>query len=590
MTLKTLFAIPIAIILIATLSLAGMIGSQGWSGHARGKAAVEAVGRMRLLLQLQIDLRNERVASTFALGRPYPLGDAAKRQLIDARRGTDLAIRAVSTAIRDNAESSLSAKSPEEYLTAVTVRLGALRSKIDALLVSGESARAVSILTGLTPEMIVIAEMVEVPFHKAGIAVITADPGLAGLVTEDRLAAFLRDRIGQAAAIVVPRFDKGERPTPDEMDKVRRLLAGTSIPTRLLSDTIEFAGATDQIRAALLDLEGVDVNDILRQFEDPNHIEPPSAFDEMSPTLTQKLLLPWAGQIGTLRVAFVNAAKVRVAAARDRNELQFNLVMVAIGAVIIAVLESVVLLSQRVVIPLAHLGQAITRIAGGERGVPLEMPSGTREISEMQTAVETLRQAALVADGAMTRQRVAARQRLELFREALGIARTVQESAHLLERGVARLSEGIDATMEFVATGSATPPPTLGTAADAVRLGLAEMRQSSAALDATFAAVSSAQTEDLPEAEFVAFILAVQNEVDRRSRSVRGFLQPSLVALRDATSAGGSAPEPVLRHLIDDQFARIEETVAVIAAMLSAVTRASAIVRDMPVADTRLAA
>jgi hypothetical protein len=589
MTLKTLFALPIAIILIATLSLAGMVGSQGWSGHSRGKAAVDAVNRMLLLLQLQIDIRTERIVAVSGLSRPYPFGEAAKHRLIDARRRTDAAAQALAEAIQDGAEIHPGAKPPELFLTEVTGRLGMLRARIDALLVSGASARTFVLMNGLTPEGSLIAEMVEVPFRKAGAAVIAADPGLAGIVTEDRVAAFLRDRIGQVAAIVVPRFNARERPTPAEMEKVRRLLAGASNVTRLLNDTIEFAGATDQIRAALADLGAFNVDDIGRELEDPRNIEPTLGIDDLKPTLPQRLLLPWADQVGTLRVAFMNAAKVRVTAARARNEQQFDLVLVAIGAVIIAVLESVVLLGQRVVIPLAHLGQAITRIAGGERGVPLEMSSGTREISEMLTAVETLRQAALVADAAMIRQRMAARQRLELFREALGIAQTVQESAHLLERGVARLSEGIDATIEFVATGSAIPP-TLGTAADAVRLGLAEMRQSAAELDATFAAVSSVETEDRPEAEFVAFILAVHNEVDRRSRSVRGFLQPSLVALRDATSAGGKATEPMLRHLIDDQFARIEETVAVIAAMMSAVTRASAIVRDMPVADTRMAA
>ena len=63
MTLKTLFAIPIAVILIVSLSLAGMIAGQGWSGQERGKAAVEAVARMRLLIALQTDLRAERIVT-----------------------------------------------------------------------------------------------------------------------------------------------------------------------------------------------------------------------------------------------------------------------------------------------------------------------------------------------------------------------------------------------------------------------------------------------------------------------------------------------------------------------------------------------
>jgi hypothetical protein len=73
MNLRTLFAIPIAVIMVVTLSLAGMVAGQGWSGLARGKAAIEAVERMRLLLALQTDLRAERVITNFVLGQPYPL-------------------------------------------------------------------------------------------------------------------------------------------------------------------------------------------------------------------------------------------------------------------------------------------------------------------------------------------------------------------------------------------------------------------------------------------------------------------------------------------------------------------------------------
>jgi hypothetical protein len=206
------------------------------------------------------------------------------------------------------------------------------------------------------------------------------------------------------------------------------------------------------------------------------------------------------------------------------------------------------------------------------------------------TAVETLRQAALVADATVLRHRAAAQHRLEMLREALGIVRTVREPARTLERGVASLCEGIDATIALITAAMNAPPATLGVAATAVRVGLAEMRASEAELDATFTAADSAQAEDRPEAEFVAHILAVQAQVDRRDLAVRGFVLPSLIALRDASTATGENPGPALRDLVSDQFARIEETVAVIAGMSATVTRASAIVRELSLDDTPMAA
>ena len=70
---------------------------------------------------------------------------------------------------------------------------------------------------------------------------------------------------------------------------------------------------------------------------------------------------------------------------------------------------------------------------------------------------------------------------------------------------------------------------------------------------------------------------------------MRNFVQPSLIALRDA-AATGKPPGPALHELVSDQFERIEETIAVVATMLAAVSRASAIVRDLPMEDTPMAA
>jgi methyl-accepting chemotaxis protein len=295
-------------------------------------------------------------------------------------------------------------------------------------------------------------------------------------------------------------------------------------------------------------------------------------------------------RISALRDVMLDSMVERVSISRVVSERQFDFVLAGFGVVVVAILESVASLSQSVVNPLAQLGLAITRIAAGDRSVPLAMRSGTREINEMVTAVETLRQAALIADAAALRQRMVARQRLELLRQALGIARSVQEPARALERGVASLSEGIDATIALIHAEAAVTPATLEVAADAVRIGLAEMRESAAGLDATFAAASEDQTEERPVAEFVAHILAVQAEVDRREQAVRRFVQSSLVALRDAESTAGERSMPVLHDLVSDQFLRIEATVATVASMRDAMTRATAIVRELPLDDTPMAA
>jgi hypothetical protein len=586
MTLRTLFAIPIAIILLVTLSLAGMVASQGWSGQAQGRAAVEAVERMRLLQELQTELRNERVVTNAALGNPWPIPEPVRHRLAGARRNTDHGIAAIDDRLTANIVYDANGDPPPAYLPIVRSRLASARAWIDAVLVSGPAGREFAQLNQAMPRMLAASEVLDEPLRRAGLAVTAADPGLSGLVIEDQLTATLRDHVGLIAAVLLPRFNAGERPTAGELGRVRAFLARAAYLTALLNETTEVAGATRSIRAALSDLETIDVVGMLRELDDLTDAAA-NIQDAIGPLLPQAVLVPWGERINALRTAIVNATVEQVTARRDARERQFDIVLSAFGLVMIAILESAVLLSQRVVGPIAQLGLAITRIAAGDRDIPLVMQSGTREIAEMVTAVETLRRAALVADVATMRQQLAARHRLMVLRQAIGIVETVREPARALERGVASLSEGIDAAIALTTTPTSSPPDTLERAATAVRVGLAEMRQSAAGLEATFAAASGAQTEDLPEAEFVAHILAVQAQVDQRDATVRGFVQSSLVGLRDAASASGGV---MLRDLVSDQFLRIEATVAAVASMRDATARAATIVRDLPFEEAPLAA
>jgi len=578
MNLRTLFAIPIAVVLLVTLSLAGMMAGQGWSSLARGKATVEAVERMRLLLEVQTDLRTERLASNLALGKPYPLPETVKRRFDDARRHTDVGIAALAESTRGEATAA-----PDPYLTSVFVSLAAVRAAIDTLVASGQGARTFSALDTVMPRMIAVSHLLEDPLARASIAVTEVDPSLSGLVIQDRLTASLRDQVGLIAAQLLPRYNMGEQPTLADLDQVRAFLARASYLTRLLDDTIEIAGATEQIRTALADLEKTDLGDILRRLNDQATLRP--VREDADPPLPQLLLVPWGEQINSLRTAIMNATQRRVILRQVRRERQFDAVLTSFGAVMVAVLESVVLLSQRVVTPLAQLGLAIKRIAEGDRSIPLTFYSGTREINEMVTAVETLRQAALIADAADRRQRLAARQRLTALRGAVVIVQTLLEPARALERSVESLSEGMNTAIALIATGPTAPPPSLGAAAHAIQAGLAEMRDCAAGLEAMFAAADPAQTEDWPESEFVAHVFAVQAEVERRNAAVRGFIQPSLLGLRDTAMATGM---PVLRDLVSDQFERVEATVAAVASMRDAVTRAASIVRDLPLEDAPL--
>jgi hypothetical protein len=590
MTLRALFAIPIAVILLVTLSLAGMITGQTWSGLERGRAAVSAVERMRILLLLDGNLATERIMTNVALAASWPLTEASAARLATAKKETDERIEGLRANLNFSAATLGSPARPPPDLVELLIKLGTARAATYALLAADHPTRSFEALNALVSRMLAVSYALLGPMASASLDVIAADPSLSGFLAMARIATSLRDEVSRVAWIIMPRFNKGEQMTQMEIAEVHRRLAVASELTRTVARIMEVTGPTDPMQQAIAALLDWDNSGELRKLGEVMLVGPYHAGPQASILPPQQTLIPWGNRIAALRIAMLDALVGRVTQVQVEREARLNTVIAAFGAVLFAVLTSVLLLRFRVFRPLAQLGEAITRIADGDRTSPLVMRSATREIAGMVTAVETLRQAALVADDAALRQRLAARQRLEMLHEALGIAQTVREPGRALERGVASLSEGIDATIALATTATTAPPATLGVAADAVRVGLAEMRDSFEEFEATFVAARKAQAEDPPEEEFVARILAVQVQVERRDETVRAFITPSLVALRDTASANGEAPGQMVRDLVSDQFQRVEATVAILASMHDAVTRATAIVRGLPMEAGKIAA
>ena len=587
MTLRTLFITPILLILLATLSLAGMLANKELAGHARGQAAVAAVTRMRLLTLLQNDVWTERAMSNAALAQPLPLPEARVRFLSDMRRDTDQRAQALADLGRPREGSAFlmaPARSsgarpyvPESYMAEMSTALQTARAMIDTLLTDTHRDGSAPALSKVMPQMLAPSWALKEPMERASVDVAASSPELSGLLVVSRLAEVLRDDLSQIAGILIPRFIRKEPFTDDDRSKAAVLLGRTAQLTGLLESTLEMSSPTPWMRADLAALRRMDEGGVRTRLLALMESDTRDTHDVTGVLRPQAVMLPWTRCLTELRESSMDAAVARVVEDQAARVHRLQGMLVALGAVVTAIVLSLASLRRRVVRPLARLGSAITRIAAGERDTPLVLTSGTREIAGMVAAVETLRQAALIADETAMRQRAAARQRLAALREALGIVRTVREPARALEDGMTRLSEGIDTAISRLSP----PPPSLNAAASALRLGLAEMRASTADFDAAL----DTRTEEWSETEIVAHVLAVQTQVDRRDAAARAFIQPSLAALRDAAPVVRGTPE--LRALVNDQFHGIESAVAMLAAMRAAMARAVRIVRDLPLTDER---
>ena len=77
-----------------------------------------------------------------------------------------------------------------------------------------------------------MSHKLDAPMERASIAVADADPSLSGLVILERLGVSLRDQVGLIAEILQPRFNAGQAPSADEVDRVRVALARTALSGR----------------------------------------------------------------------------------------------------------------------------------------------------------------------------------------------------------------------------------------------------------------------------------------------------------------------------------------------------------------------
>lgn len=585
MTLRTLFAIPIAVILLVVLSLAGVLLGQGLTGLDQGAEAILAVERMRQLVMLQSELWSERVVTNAALGQIFPLPADVAAGLARQRARSDEHIQTSALARSNGGHRAERPPQPEPYLSELKARLHAVRGSIDDLLGRDRPGRTYQEESTIIPRMLEVSATLEMPLARASLDVIAADQGLSGLLTAARLAALMRDRYSAIAGVLAPRFTTDQTLTAADLEAVHVLWAQIVQLSRLLADTIDFASPPDSVRATLAMVRRVETLETRARLERLLVGGQTDAHGTAEISLTQTFLLPMSQAANRLRIAIVDAALARVQEKQNARRDELTVVAIATGVVVFALAAALALLRWRVVRPLALLGAAITRIAAGDRRDPVSLPSEAREIAAMAVSVETLRQAALIADASAIRQRLAEQHRLRLLREALAIVQTVREPAHALENGLEGLRQGIDEAIALMAPAN---PPTLTAAANAVRLGLAEVRGAADDLETMIATAHKTPPDAWPEADIIAHILAVRAHVERRDAAVRALIPPNLVALRD--TVGPAARERGRDDLVAEQFRRIEAAVATMASMREAVARAGGILRDLPLENEAAAA
>ncbi len=252
MTLKALFAIPIVVILLVTLSLAGMTVSQEWAGHSRGALAIAATDRAGLLTELEQHLSKERTVTWKAFEADYPLPERMRAELENTRTETVQAINAMIVMLaREAREGGTQSGIPAEFPHAVLASLLQARARSDALLSIEPRWRSHEALSSVMPVMLGPSVLFGPLLARAGIELIDAEPELAGTIVVARIGLQLREELVAISSVMLPRINAREKPSEAELDQVRSLLAQADVTARIMEVTFYLTNPSPVMRTAL---------------------------------------------------------------------------------------------------------------------------------------------------------------------------------------------------------------------------------------------------------------------------------------------------------------------------------------------------
>lgn len=527
MKLRSMLAVPMAVIMLITVLLVAFLSAESIRSWRQGQDAIGRLEQLRRMLSLQETLGLERGPTYSALTVRFSVPPQISAE-IAARREVDdrslLELRAL-PGVPDRVAAALAT---------LAARLSAARAEVDAVLRQPPDERSDTSIEAAIERLTAPSPLLLFPAVEQTLADISAaDPAVAALLTATRLTADLRlyaGTIGNTFARLIARRQPFTRLDASQI----RIQQGQVMELhRLLLASIGVAHVGEQSH---------DVVDAMEQ----------GYFGVTQPLINQtiatalgsgKLEMTQAG----FDAVFIPAAEFLVAV-RDRlfdltrqtmeadqtARLHRLAATAAVGgAVLLAVLAALLMLHRRVIRPLAELAAMIIRLAEGDRSVQFPARQGSREIAELANAIEVLRAATVEADAA------AARRRVELKRWTAQLHQ-VLDTIDLMQARTATITDVLPALLEQLGTlgqDDAAAIPALAAAIAAARAGIAVLRSAEGQLDAALRRMHSVGGgEDTRIEELVAAMDEVARVVTAIQEAVNGVPHITLSAMRDLSA------------------------------------------------------
>lgn len=529
MKLRSILAVPMAVIMLITVLLVAYLSAGSVRSWRDGQAALGRMEQVRQLLLLQEVLGLERGPANAALSSQSAVSPDLHAALVAGRVATDLCLRDLA------ALPGLPAR-VGTILADLSVRLAAARASVDKAIQQPPEQRFAGANAAALAAMIAIPPLL-FPANEQVLADISAaNPDIAPLLAATHTASDLRLYAGSiisrfAAAMVEGRVVTQQgigaiRIQQGQVIELHQLLLASISLANAGAATRDVVGAMEEhyFGAAQRLIDGLIAGAIENgQFS----MTPAQLVVEYEPSL--RVLVAVRDRLFVLTRRAVEADQ---AARLHRLEAT----AAAGSAVLLAVLAALLVLHRRIIPPLAELEATIIRLAQGDRSVRLTRRHGSQEIVEPASAIEVLRVATIEADAA------AARRGVELQRWTAQL-RQVLDTIDLMQARTATITDVLPALLEqlgLLGQHDDEAMPGLTAAIGAAHAGIAVLRSSSGRLDVALRRMHSVgDGEDIRIDELVAAMDDVAGVVTAIQAAVNDLPQITLNAMCDLSARSG---------------------------------------------------
>jgi HAMP domain-containing protein len=565
--LRSMLAVPMAVIMLITVVLVGVLSAGSIRSWRDGQDALRRLEQFRHLLVLQEVLGLERGPTNAVMGAPSAISPELAASLVAHREATDRTLRELA-ALPDLSDYV------HTILAKLSKRLVATRASTDAVIrqppaqrSTGDRAAAIGAMVALPPLLFPAVDEI-----LADIS--AADPAVAPLLTATHAASDLRLYAGLIISKFAGAMVQRGQVTVHEVGPIRIQQGQVIELHRLLLASISLANVGEQAHGAVDAMEQHYFGAGQRLIE--GLIEGALENGQFSMTPAQLLaqyepsLVVLVALRDRLFALTLQAMQADQAARLQRLEAT----AAAAVAMLLAVLAALLMMHRWIIRPLAELAAMIIRLAEGDRSVRFAARRGSREITELASAIEVLRVATIEADAA------AARRRGELQRWTAQL-RQVLDTLDLMHARATTITDVLPALLQQLGTleqGDAAPPG-LARVIAATHAGIEVLRTAEGRLDAALQRMHSAgDGEDIRIDELTAAMDEVADVVTAIQQAVNGVPQMTLHAMRDLSARTGQfdplrdRSEQAVQERI---LAQVQEMAAAAGGLQSALTQAT---------------